>query len=316
MKILLISLIILNFSLQNTFADNNSQWCMWNQSYSKYDSESCSFKNWFELYECRVKNICNPCLKVKNPESWNLENYQKLFQSENYKKAEDYRDETLLWDKITAPFEEIKSLYRENMNSIYQCALLDAQERWLKTAKDKLLKVDTTWKIKTNVEQRINSLENKLEAKKNALNCKWWWNNNSAWLFKKDVVLNETTYELCKYSFYLDYLKWYYSNVENISWITKKDQELMWTWTQSMVIKKIWEDFWNIQSMINNEINHTYKIFPLAFNAYNEYENNFQIHFILTIIREDYIVVRDLLAKVLWPINQLVYKIKDCMSLN
>lgn len=284
-------------------ADNWSDWCMWNVWYQNYDNE-CLWKKDFELYECRVKNICNPCSN-----NWS----QKLFKTENYEKWENYRESTSMWDKINAPFDEAKTLYRDNMNSIYWCALLDAQERWLKTVKDKLLKVDTTWIIKTNVEERISSQEIKLEAKKSALNCNWKWN----WvLFTKKEVLDETTQELCKYIFYLDYLKSYYTSVENISWISKEDQELMWTWTQSVVIQKVWQDFWNMKKRIEDEEYNSYKIFPLAFSAYNEYENNFQLHFILTIIREDYIIVRDLLAKVLWPVNQLVYKIKDCMSLN
>lgn len=306
---LIIFLLPFTFYLSSkfVFADNWSEWCMWNIWYENYLSK-CNGKNDFNLYECRVTNICQPCVT-----NWT----QKLFQTVKYEQAETYRDDiSLTWDKALKPFEKVKNLYRENQNSIYQCALLDAQDRWLKTVKEKLLKVDKTWLLRTNIEERISSQEIKLEAKKNALNCKWSGNNNWKSLFTKKEVLDESTFELCKYTFYLDYLKWYYNNVANVSWLSKEDQESMTTEKQSLVIKKIWEDFWNIKSKIDNEIKHTNKIFPLAFEAYNEYENNFQLHFILTVIREDYVVVRDLLAQVLWPINQLVYKIKDAMSLN
>lgn len=304
---LLLSIFSFLFLQKFSYADNWSEWCMGNTWFENYSSK-CVWKSWFELYECRVTNICQPCII-----NWT----QRLYQTEKYENAEIYRDDiTLLWDTALKPFEKVKEIYRNNQNSIYQCALIDAQERWLKTVKEKLLKIDRTWILRTNVEDRISSQEIKLAAKKNALNCKWSWNNNWKTLFTKKEVLDESTFELCKYTFYLDYLNWYYNNIKNISWLTTEEQESMSAKNQGLIIKKIWYDYWNIKTKIWIEINNTYKVFPLAFEAYNEYENNFQLHFLLTIIREDYIVVRDLLAQVLWPINQLVYKIKDAMSLN
>jgi hypothetical protein len=72
-------------------------------------------------------------------------------------------------------------------------------------------------------------------------------------------------------------------------------------------VKKKWE--------LDEEIEHTYKVFPLAFHAYTEYENNITIHFLLELIKEDYIILRQKLHNTLNPINQLVYKVSNAMKL-
>jgi hypothetical protein len=65
---------------------------------------------------------------------------------------------------------------------------------------------------------------------------------------------------------------------------------------------------------INEEIEQSYKTFPIAFNAYSEFENNFPMHFLLEILKEDFAIFRDKLYKTLGPINQVVYKIHEAMS--
>ncbi len=71
-----------------------------------------------------------------------------------------------------------------------------------------------------------------------------------------------------------------------------------------------------IQIEIDNEIEHSYKMFPLAYHAYSEYENNYSIHVLLELIKEDYMVLRKKLYSALNPINQVVYKIANAMSLD
>ncbi len=65
---------------------------------------------------------------------------------------------------------------------------------------------------------------------------------------------------------------------------------------------------------IDQEIAHTYKIFPIAFDMYNQYENNITIHLLLELIKQDYVVYRQKLHKTLNPINQVVYKIANAMK--
>ncbi|MEA3387530.1 MAG: hypothetical protein U9Q66_04055 [Patescibacteria group bacterium] len=60
---------------------------------------------------------------------------------------------------------------------------------------------------------------------------------------------------------------------------------------------------------------HAKEVFNMAFLAYTEYENNFPIHLLLQILREDFIVFRQKLHEVLNPINQVTYKIVNCQNL-
>jgi len=65
---------------------------------------------------------------------------------------------------------------------------------------------------------------------------------------------------------------------------------------------------------ISNEIERAYKIYPIAFQAYSEYENNLPVHDLLTMLRNDFIEFRLDLHKNINPINQVVYKISNAMK--
>jgi len=54
----------------------------------------------------------------------------------------------------------------------------------------------------------------------------------------------------------------------------------------------------------------------MAFNTYIDYENNYPIHILLELIKEDFIVLRRKLHEAISPINQVVYKISNAMSIN
>jgi hypothetical protein len=54
----------------------------------------------------------------------------------------------------------------------------------------------------------------------------------------------------------------------------------------------------------------------MAFQSYIDYENNYPVHLFLEIIKEDFIVLRRKLHETLNPINQVVYKISNAMSIH
>ena len=64
---------------------------------------------------------------------------------------------------------------------------------------------------------------------------------------------------------------------------------------------------------IDAEIENTYRTFPIAYQAYNDYENNIWSHVYLELLKEDYKTFRLGLHKTLNPINQVVYKISNAM---
>jgi len=114
--------------------------------------------------------------------------------------------------------------------------------------------------------------------------------------YNKKNVLKQASYEVCKYLNYLDYLDDY--SGKNVWNLIIEDTTITWA------SKKITQ----ANQLIQQEIDNTIKIFPLAFTAYSQYENNISIHYMLELIREDFIIFRDRLHKTLWPISQLIYK--------
>lgn len=236
-----------------------------------------SFKSWFKLYNERVKNICDTYKEKK----------QVVKLEENYLDLEGQFD-----------LDEIKETHRENMNSIYKCWILSVQEKALTLIKEELIK-----KNPNLIESLVEKIDAKIEVIKFsfvALDCIYTEETSS---ILKLHVLKQATYQTCKYVSYLEYVKDYNNYVENI-WTFK--------WHKEVIAGLI-----NLQERnkveLNDEIAHTYKVFPLAFHAYTEYENNITIHYLLELIKEDYIVLRDNLHKVLNPINQVIYKISNAM---
>jgi len=61
----------------------------------------------------------------------------------------------------------------------------------------------------------------------------------------------------------------------------------------------------SIETEIAQEISHSYKVFPIAYHAYSDYENNFPIHYLLEIVHADVILLKSRLYETLMPIAQL-----------
>jgi hypothetical protein len=104
-------------------------------------------------------------------------------------------------------------------------------------------------------------------------------------------------------------LKKYDSDINNVLFPKNSDK------TKQYSIKDVSNIMTSIQNKINDEINHSYKMFPLAYTAYSEYENNYTIHILLKLIREDYIIFRDKLYSTINPIAQFIYKVANAMKM-
>ncbi|MFC1797936.1 hypothetical protein ACFLY2_02030 [Patescibacteria group bacterium] len=147
------------------------------------------------------------------------------------------------------------------------------------------------------MDSNISLLKTKMEI----FNCNESKEKSS---IQKLSVLNQATYQTCKYSSYIEYLKDYNKIIKNN---LEKDKN---NYNISEIV--------NIENEklaeLNKEIEHTYKIFPLAFQAYTEYENNISIHILLELLRDDYITLREKLHDAISPINQVVYKIANAMK--
>jgi len=243
----------------------------------------------YELYKKRVNCICKEY--DSNTTIVNLkDNYPKIISKEE-----------TVHDKNTTKysFKKIKELHQKNMNSIYKCWLLSTQKKSLLLIKNELIKQNPT--LAKKVEWKINSEVKKLEHLSYSNFCTESKSNSS---IQKLTLLKQATYQTCKYISYLEYLKEYNKSIPNIIEPNK------WHYTPLEIVKNQEERILEL----DGEIKHTYRIFPLAFHAYSDYENNITAHFLLELLKDDYITLRDSLHKALNPINQVVYKIANAMK--
>ena len=283
----IISTILLSFFVFSIFSINFI--------FAESDNNSlCWGKYWQDRYNCEIKNYC--------------EIYKKQSKNLNFK-WEDYFEKSKSWEEIL--LENAKKKYRKNQNSIYACNIIKLQQNSFKLVK-KLLKWDKTWIVTSKINQKIELRIEKLKTiarEKKCISPNNKEEGNS--IINKQQLLNESAYEYCKYNFYLDYLKNHYKNVEN------SNKEFLWKTKQKSY--KIWQ-IANLQNKIQQDIieeeNHSAKVFDMAFATYIDYENNHPVHILLELIKEDFIVLRQKLYEAISPINQVVYKISNAMSIH
>ncbi len=279
--------------------------------YQVYAEKNCnSEQDIYKQYQCYEKEVCEK--EFRNPKEKNPNDNKIHYQTKKYKNALEYENTTeeenknplLRVEREEKAFKKAVLNYKENMNNIYKCSLLATQYNSLRKVKDKLKK---NKEVKENIVDKIDEYLKKIEIKMNSweTQCK---NIDKKESYQKLIVLREVTFETCKYRYYLEYLKDYYN--QSITFV-RDDEETKKNWESVKYIEK--KVFW-IQNAISKEIEASYKIFPIAYARYSEYENNFPIHVLLLIIKEDYIVLRKNLHSVLNPLNQVVYKISNAMS--
>lgn len=239
----------------------------------------CDSKQWYELYECRKKEVCD--VKWREPD--------KLIYNSDTDEWSYFEVET--GDKDF--FVEAQTRYRTNMNNLYKCSLIQLRINALKEViaipKAKVIQE----KMDANIKQRIE----KLDRKKTICG-----NIDDVSTYNKRAVLQQSTYEICKYLNYLEYLDDHTDTLWNVT-----DAE----WKINII--RLTADQSRLKNAIQDEFENSIKVFPLAFTAYSQYENNIGIHLMLELVREDFVVFRKRLHSVLWPISQLVYKANNAM---
>ncbi len=266
-----------------------------------------------DLYKTYKKNIEKHCL---DSSFYNKNNFVYKYKESEFQKyypnVEELKNNSqvkylLNWNKWYFAINTIKEKYRYIQNEIYKCWLIAAQYNWINIiiANSQL---DKTWNLKTIIEKKFKPIKNRLKNQFKNCNLK-----NNLKISKKQI-LDQSTFELCKYSFYLDYLYDYYDNTEHILGIDNKEnlnKTLNNLEYNPELISSIQK---NIKQQIVNEKKHSYEIFPIAFTAYSEYQSYYPIHLALELLKDNLILYREKLYKALSPINQVVYKIINAMS--
>jgi hypothetical protein len=247
------------------------------------------------LYECRVKNVCEP-YKSEKP----------VYTSEDYVNFEDVTPEFQNQQTNTPALDNVKKVYRENMGNIYKCGMIQSQKNSL-TKLWEFIKQESSGQLSDAVGGQVEQRIRKLELSSNKVWCSLTDQDS---IQNKLNILSETTYEMCKYTSYLEYIKSEYEKTKNNAKTVHQEEDTLFKVTPREVSNQINQT----KNAIANEISHTYKVFPIAFHAYSEYENNFPIHFLLEVIRWDFLILRKLMYQNLMPVAQLGLKVINAMS--
>jgi len=252
---------------------------------------NCEVKLGYDKYKCQIDTHCKK--------------YKPKHITFHAKEYEENKQKT--WEE-TDTYTESKQRYRANQNWIYSCSIVKIQQNSLRLIKDKLLKIDKSGTLSSTLKRKIELKITKLKALSKQKKCKITDRKTIYW--KKELLI-ESSYQLCKYSFYLEYSKEHYKNIKNTLEVNEDDIE-----DKSYSISYIAQKQASIQSEIAKEVAHTHKIFHLAFQSYIDYESNLPVHILLELIKQDFIVYRQKLYQALSPLNQVVYKISNAMSIH
>jgi len=255
--------------------------------------ESCWSENGYGNYTCRINSICEQ-YKPDKPS----------YETEDYSEAENAVPKFHNQQSNAPALEAAKEIYRDNMGNIYKCSIITAQKNSLTFLKQQLSQ-ESSGELEDTIGGQIDARINRLELSANSINCSL---TEQEQILIKLNVLKETTYEACRYINYLEYLKAYYSSTDNV---LPSDPNAI---KPNYVLGEIPQMMNGIEAEIAEEISHTYKVFPIAYQAYTEYENNFPIHFLLEVIAGDFMILRTRMYESLMPIAQLGLKVINAMS--
>lgn len=251
----------------------------------------------YELYTNRNAEICTKY----EPEN-------SIFSTQEFPNLnEDTPEDQKIYSIDDNELEVAQKIYVDNVNNIYACAMLWAQERSINFIMQELEEAKKTWPLNKAYTAQLQNIE-RLKEENECLSTNK--TNNPT---DKKNMLDQLTYQLCEYNNYLEYLKEYNSITANIVQQDKSledGEKIMQTYNISDIIWKEKEK----KNQIENEIKKAYDLYPIALKTYNEYETNLPIHDLLTLLQKDYVDLRLELHKNLNPINQVVYKISNAMK--
>jgi len=304
MKKLLLGLIILfTACINNAQAEYNRNHCPWIWQWE--DDGLCEF----------VYKACNTEVKYFNPE-------KKILKSYIQQKPKQKTDKISVWEisnakeKIngrnfseypdTSPFKVAQVVYKSNMSNLYDCAIFSSKMY----AIDWVMASLENDKVSKQILKRLRLYKKELERQ-----SKEEWNlcNYKQWVeVEKEDMLNETTYEMCKYISTLRYYEREYMDKPVFEDIIPEEEKSQIDWT--VFDSRYYRYLTSLKSNIEKEIQHTYDIYETAFTAYKEFDSNFRVHLYLELLKTDFLVLRNALHDTLVPLNQLPTKIVWAMS--
>lgn len=213
-------------------------------------------------------------------------------------------------------FTGLKSLeiariqYRSAMNNIFACAIIDARTEIIVDLQKKIAQT-FPWK-NTEIKNQLEKEEKKLRATRNELPCK---TRESTSTTQTEMLLaNTITRQYCHYHTYLQYLE---DNVTKSNdqvarveqWVGAGNSDNLPTTSEG------WIQVYNLHNgQLQRELERSTRSLPLALRTFQEMKRTYAIHVMLTIIYDDYILLRDNLNRYLNTTSQIFEKVNNAMT--
>jgi len=226
----------------------------------------------YKRYQCEVKNFCKQEDYGKNKTK--ITNIEKDYE----------KDMTL---------EKARELFIKNQDQIFNCWILSTQTKAYKEQLWELIKTtDKSWKLKSKINPKIDQKISLIDW------LKWHNNCNDAPEKKstKNIVIDQSNFELCKYNFFLNYL-------ENKH--TSRFDEKTLDWKDFLSNKKVEENIKDFQEKIKKEVDNTLDYVNNSLTSYWQYDDNFQNHVLISEwLKPSFEEYATALYHTLHPINQ------------
>jgi len=216
---------------------------------------------------------------------------------------------------LGSQIEKASLLYKERMNSIYACAVLNAKYKIHK-------RMLVTYKPEgTNIVRNLQQATQKIDAlmkQKKCINISSSEGEGSELSVKRSLI-RSSTIEYCNYRHYLNYVDY---NVKNsLSRVIEAEEKSR---NKPASASGVLDRFPNsesvatalvdINSRATTEIAQTQRVFDDAFDAYREFEQNYASHILMILIEDRYLVIREYVRDSMNPIGQVIYKALNATS--
>ena len=199
-------------------------------------------------------------------------------------------------------------LYRETMNALYGCAVLQSKKTILTNLATLIQDQGGGKDVIQKVKQMIQDVNQELQT---GGKCTAEVSSTDE-LSLKGILLDNSIYQHCKYRFYLEYLD--RTMTYDTSKIFIKDGKPTETIPASIPTTAAVRFINATKNSITNQIDHSRAIQSRALDAFSEFERTYGLHVVLIFVYSEYVEMRKNLKALLNPIGQVTYKISNAQS--
>ena len=214
--------------------------------------------------------------------------------------------------------EVARIAYRTRMNSAFSCAIISSRIKTMKVLQDIINK--KIYNKESEIHIKLKKEVDKLQIEVNKLTCnlpKTSWSDQTVSKTEEiTVLINTTIHQYCQYRFYLGYLD---SNISEKLRDVQEIENKIWKWEGTQIPKNT-DEWVNIAPRyhldLSNEIIRADATLPKAIKSFQEMDQTYGAHVLLTLIYDDYIKLRKALSSYMNISSQLYQKANNAQSTN